>query len=132
MTKKQWIWLVCGLAVTSQLPAAFVPASNQPSETPKAEVDDLSRPVVTPQSRTERTQVATAPARVRMSDLPPMDNADRAIGTAINLNGHLCARPIVVKEVGTQMYAVRCITRRDGSGVSDYLVNARTSEVEPI
>ena len=76
---------------------------------------------------------ASAPAKpVRMKDLPPQDDADRAIGAAINLNGHLCARPIMVQEVATQMYAVRCITRRDGTGMSDYLVNSRTSEVEAI
>lgn len=61
-----------------------------------------------------------------------MDQIDHMIGATINLSGHLCARPIEVKEAGDGLYGVRCVTNRNGTGISDYIINSRTSEVIPI
>jgi hypothetical protein len=69
------------------------------------------------------------PEPVRMGDL---DEAEKAIRFAINLSGHLCAKPIEVREVGANLYGVHCITNRDGTGRSNYLVNSRTNEVDKI
>ena len=99
---------------------------------PEVQVKAVGQPVAQPAPVEEASPVITAPTKVRMSDLPPMDEVDKMIGTVINLNGHLCGRPIQVREAGTGLYGVRCITRRDGTGISDYLVNSRTNEVEPI
>lgn len=69
------------------------------------------------------------PQPVRMDDL---DEAEKAIRLAINLSGHLCAKPTEVREVGPNLYGVHCITNRDGTGSSNYLVNSRTNEVDKI
>lgn len=69
------------------------------------------------------------PKPIKLSDL---DESDRAIRLAINQSGHLCARPIQVQEAGTGLYGVQCITNRDGTGLSNYLVNSRTNEVQEI
>jgi hypothetical protein len=69
------------------------------------------------------------PQPVRMDDL---DEAEKAIRLAINLSGHLCAKPTEVREVGPNLYGVHCITNRDGTGGSNYLVNSRTNEVDKI
>jgi len=67
---------------------------------------------------------------IKLSDL---DDADRAIRRAINLSGNLCAKPIEVLPTGSPgLYGVQCITYRDGSGLSTYLVNSRTNEVSGI
>lgn len=100
------------------------------------EADELHQPAPDPVISTPQKASALSKEELRkavkMSDLPPMDDVDRMIGATINLNGYLCARPIEVAEAGTGLYGVRCITRRDGTGISDYLVNARTNDVEPI
>ena len=54
------------------------------------------------------------------------------IGFAINSNGHLCARPVEMQRVSDGLYGIGCITRRDGSGRSNYLLNVRTGEVSEI
>jgi hypothetical protein len=69
------------------------------------------------------------PQPVKMIEL---DEADRAIRLAINLSGHRCARPTEVRLVGPDLYGVHCVTNRDGTGGSNYLVNSRTNEVEEI
>lgn len=69
------------------------------------------------------------PEPVKMGDL---DEAEKAIRLAINLSGNLCAKPIEVREVGANLYGVHCITNRDGTGRSNYLVNSRTNEVDKI
>ncbi len=69
------------------------------------------------------------PKPVKLADL---DEADRAIRLAINQSGHLCARPTEVREVAADLYGVHCITNRNGTGGSNYLVNSRTNEVEEI
>ena len=69
------------------------------------------------------------PKPIKLADL---DESDRAIRRAINLSGHLCARPTEVRSVGADLYGVHCITNRDGTGGSNYLVNSRTNEVNEI
>ena len=69
------------------------------------------------------------PEPVKIGDL---DEAEKAIRLAINLSGNLCAKPIEVREVGANLYGVHCITNRDGTGRSNYLVNSRTNEVDKI
>ncbi|MBL9070595.1 MAG: hypothetical protein JNM03_11480 [Sphingopyxis sp.] len=69
------------------------------------------------------------PEPVRMGDL---DEAEKVIRLAINLSGNLCAKPIEVRKVGANLYGVHCITNRDGTGRSNYLVNSRTNEVDKI
>jgi hypothetical protein len=76
---------------------------------------------------TSKSQLSSPPAKA--TDL---DEADHAIGAAINLKGYLCARPIEVREAASNLYGVRCVTNRDGTGISDYLVNPRSGEVTPI
>lgn len=69
------------------------------------------------------------PKPIRMTDL---DDADRLIRLAINLNGYLCAKPIEVRPAGNDLYGVRCIMYRSGQGRANYLVNTRTNEVSEI
>lgn len=95
---------------------------------------DISSTVVEADAAVPPTLVADAtplpkPEPVKMGDL---DEADKAIRLAINISGHLCAKPIEVREVGANLYGVHCITNRDGTGRSNYLVNSRTNEVEAI
>lgn len=84
------------------------------------------------------TEITTATAEaapvepIKPAKPADLDGADKMIAVAINLNGYLCARPVEVREVSTNLYGVQCITNRDGSGISNYLVNSRTNEVTPI
>lgn len=82
-----------------------------------------------PQTRVTRAEPFSKPQPVRLDDL---DEAEKAIRLAINLSGHLCAKPTEVREVGPNLYGVHCITNRDGTGGSNYLVNSRTNEVDKI
>ena len=139
MTRKQWWGLICGLGLVSYLPAACgigrsasLEAADAPALTSaKAE---RTAPASTTRSQTDAREEEGSPRQQSSegSYLPPMDEVDQMIGAVINMNGYLCARPIAVREAGTGLYGVRCITRRDGTGISDYLVNSRTNEVEPI
>lgn len=95
---------------------------------------DTSSSVVEPETTPHPAPVAEAapppkPQPVKMNDL---DEAEKAIRLAINLSGHLCAKPTEVREVGPNLYGVHCITNRDGTGGSNYLVNSRTNEVDKI
>lgn len=95
---------------------------------------DTSSSVVEPETPPHPAPVAEAapppkPQPVKMNDL---DEAEKAIRLAINLSGHLCAKPTEVREVGPNLYGVHCITNRDGTGGSNYLVNSRTNEVDKI
>lgn len=57
-------------------------------------------------------------------------DVDEQIATVINVNGFLCARVVSVRPLGEKdVYAVRCIEYRDGSGVVDYIMNAATGSV---
>jgi len=90
--------------------------------------------ITQPETSSPQTLVTGAaplpkPQPVRMDDL---DEAEKAIRLAINLSGHLCAKPTEVREVGPNLYGVHCITNRDGTGGSNYLVNSRTNEVNKI
>lgn len=59
-------------------------------------------------------------------------NAADFVGAAINAAGHLCARPIEAQEAAPGQYGVGCLTRRDGSGRSNYLIDSRTGSVDEI
>ena len=94
---------------------------------------DIEAPVMVAES----VKSEPSPAKEPINIPPPksvaqMDESDRMIAFAINKSGNLCARPIEVREAGGGLYGVRCITNRNGTGISDYLVNARTNEVIPI
>ena len=137
MTKKQWIWLVVGLGVFSQVPALLFKGGSPAGA--MAKPGEPASVVSTPQQDRSATQVPSKPAlsrseaKVDVSDLPPMDDADHMIGAMINLNGFLCARPTLVQPAGSpDLYAVQCITHRSGRGISNYLVNARTNQVTKI
>lgn len=97
--------------------AATAPTQQVTTGAASSQASEPSPPLPTPK-----------PQKIKRGDLDP---ADRAIALAINLSGNLCAKPIEVREAGTQLYAVRCITNRNGTGMSDYFVNSRTNEVKP-
>lgn len=88
-----------------------------------------AQPAIVAPSASVANAEPSKPQPVRMSDL---DEAEKAIRLAINTSGHLCAKPIEVREVGANLYGVHCITNRDGTGRSNYLVNSRTNEVDKI
>ena len=95
-------------------------------------VAENSSKVAQPETAAQQITDAAPPSKpepVRMGDL---DEAEKAIRLAINLSGNLCAKPIEVREVGANLYGVHCITNRDGTGRSNYLVNSRTNEVDKI
>lgn len=88
-------------------------------------------PVLAPEPAVPMKTTEAKPAlpRIKLDDL---DDAEKAIRLAINVSGHLCAKPTEVREVGPSLYGVHCITNRDGTGRSNYLVNSRTNEVDRI
>ncbi|MEM6858616.1 MAG: hypothetical protein AAF559_12155 [Pseudomonadota bacterium] len=73
----------------------------------------------------------STPKTTAVSD-KEVEQIDDMIAATINLSGNLCARPIEVRDTGDGLYGVRCITNRNGTGISDYIINSRTSEVIPI
>ncbi|QUL36820.1 hypothetical protein [Erythrobacter sp. JK5] len=54
------------------------------------------------------------------------------VSASINVKGYLCAIPYEMLKVDQSHYGIGCITNRDGTGQSNYLVNVRTGAVEPI
>lgn len=54
------------------------------------------------------------------------------ISATINSKGHLCARPIEMQKAANGLYGVGCVTRRNGYGRSNYLLNTRTGAVSEI
>jgi hypothetical protein len=54
------------------------------------------------------------------------------IGATINMQGHLCARPIEAQQASDGLYGVGCVTQRNGYGRSNYLINTRSGEVTKI
>ena len=122
--------------------AGCVIISGGPSDPPNAQASAKPEYVImspeehrraTGESSGSEAKVTPEPAKasgpIKLSDL---DESDRAIRRAINVSGHLCAKPIEVVEAGTNLYGVQCITNRDGSGRSTYLVNSRTNDVTEI
>ena len=100
------------------------------SDAELASVDPVRSSSNTKDLAAERPAATASKAEpVKPGDL---DDAEKAIGLAINLAGYLCAKPTEVVEAGPQLYGVHCITNRDGTGRSNYLVNSRTHEVTPI
>lgn len=61
-----------------------------------------------------------------------MSNAADFLSMAINSEGHFCARPIEAQQASADLYGVGCVTRRDGYGRANYLLNIRSGEVTPI
>lgn len=59
-------------------------------------------------------------------------NAADFVGATINAGGRLCARLIEVQEAAPGQYGVGCITRRDGTGRANYLIDSRTGSVDEI
>ena len=73
-------------------------------------------------------------------DAFPADGAEGSqdakdfVAASINTKGYLCADPIQVVKAQTQerIYGVQCVTNRDGSGISGYIVDVGTGLVMPI
>lgn len=96
--------------------------------------DEPERLVPEPGSEEAGTAIVEptlAPTTTSVSD-KEMEEIDDMIAATINLSGNLCARPIEVRDAGDGLYGVRCVTNRNGTGISDYILNSRTSEVIPI
>lgn len=54
------------------------------------------------------------------------------VSASINVKGYLCAAPIESAKVDADHYGIGCITNRDGTGRSNYLVNFPNGNVQPI
>lgn len=119
-----WLLVLAGENVESSFAAED--AQSLATATPSA---TITRPATVAPPAPEMVTAPPAPQPVKMNDL---DDAEKAIRLAINLSGNLCAKPIEVREVGANLYGVHCITNRDGTGRSNYLVNSRTNEVDKI
>lgn len=72
------------------------------------------------------TEPTTRAAKTKASQ------ASDFLSATINLEGHLCAQPAATRQADASHYAVGCVTLRNGSGKSIYLVNVRTGSVTPI
>ena len=73
-----------------------------------------------------KTEPTTKAAKTKASQ------ASDFLSAAINLKGHLCAQPAAIQQADASHYAVGCVTLRNGSGKSIYLVNVHTGSVTPI
>lgn len=122
-----WALQAIGNNVESQF--AEMDAQEQAAAAVATETVAAEPPMTTPAVPAAIQAPSSKPRPVKTADL---DNADRAIAATINLNGYLCAKPIEVRYAATDLYGVRCITNRNGTGISDYLVNSRTGEVSVI
>lgn len=71
------------------------------------------------------------PPKSRVAKKKAAEAAD-LISATINLNGHLCARPVEMQKAADGLYGISCISRRDGSGRSNYLLNIRSGAVSEI
>lgn len=60
------------------------------------------------------------------------DQAKDFIAMTINSEGHLCAQPIEMAEAAPKQYGIGCVTNRNGSGKSNYLIDTRTGSVTKI
>lgn len=137
-TKQDPPWFGCLFlgAVAAFVGSFFMGGTDEPVQSKEPTAMAIAHEVTSPSPASIATVPPTAdvapPSKPKPIKLSDLDESDRAIRLAINRGGHLCARPIEVQEVGTGLYGVQCITNRDGTGLSNYLVNSRTNEVEAI
>lgn len=68
------------------------------------------------------------------SDRKRASNAKDFISAAINVKGHLCAEPIEMVKAESQknIYGIKCVMNRNGTGISGYIVDVGTGLVMPI
>lgn len=68
------------------------------------------------------------------SDRERSSNAKDFISAAINTKGYLCAEPVEMVKAQSQenIYGIKCVMNRDGTGVAGYIVDAGTGLVMPI
>lgn len=61
-------------------------------------------------------------------------NAKDFISASINTKGYLCAEPVEMVKAQSQenIYGIKCVMNRDGTGVAGYIVDAGTGLVMPI
>lgn len=83
----------------------------------------------TPSASVKRDARALAGENVGPVRIADLDEADKAIRLTINLSGHLCAKPILVRPAGGDHYGVTCILYRSGKGRANYLVQSSTGKV---
>lgn len=129
--------LFCGFAFVVAINALVWIGSNEQSNVDRADVSDKvtvaeNFETASIQPNIEPEQPLPSSAKPQRVDYDDLDDADKAIRFAINRKGFLCAKPIEVVTVDPSLYGVNCITNRDGTGRSNYLVNSRTGSVEPI
>lgn len=124
-------------AIGNLAPEPGAPVSPQPQPSPPPQKPPHVAKEKTPEppvskeiERDARAMLGEDVGPVRFSEL---DEADKAIRLVINLNGYLCAKPILVTPTDDgETFDVRCITNRSGKGRSRYLVNAETNNVVEI
>lgn len=63
-----------------------------------------------------------------------VEQAEHAVAALINLNGHLCAKPVDVRPLTVKQgtFEVTCIEYRGGSGKVRYLVDASSGTAAPL
>lgn len=68
------------------------------------------------------------------ADRKRSSNAKDFISAAINTQGYLCAEPVEMAKAQSQenIYGIKCVMNRDGTGVAGYIVDAGTGLVMPI
>lgn len=104
--------------IAAPLPlAAPNPAISPSGETIYEQAIFDAFPAASPSSRTQKRKVSQASDFVRAT---------------INSNGHLCARLLEMQKAADGLYGIGCVTRRDGYGRSNYLLNIRTGAVSEI
>jgi hypothetical protein len=103
---------------------------NQPSSAPASSA--VAPP--TPSEPAVEAKAAPVPetGRQKRITLTNLNAAERQVRLVINLSGNLCAKPVEVRPVDENLFGVSCITNRDGSGLSNYLVNTDNNEVTEI
>lgn len=102
---------------TSVFKSADAPGTGKTGSTVIEQAIFDAFPKTTPTSPAARKKVAQA------SDF---------LAAAINIEGHLCARPIEARQADNNHYGIGCIERRAGERRINYLVNVHTGSVTPI
>lgn len=68
------------------------------------------------------------------SDRKRASNAKDYISAAINVKGYLCAEPIEMAKAESQknIYGIKCVMNRDGTGIAGYAIDVGTGLVIPL
>lgn len=105
-----------------------------PTQTPQAAAPEAASPLKSeaapePEPAKVSKREATAAVETTRPSASEIEAAEDTVKLVINMNGHLCADVIDLRQTGPSEAAVQCVLYRSGAGRAIYLVDAERRTV---